>query len=229
MIGKELQDVDTAELLELDPSKKDTIIAFVNAAQELIDEEGLKSVSIRKIALKAGFHNSTIYLYFRDLSQLTMLASMKYLQEYSQLLEEVSLKERSTSENFLAIWEFFFDSIMENPFVYRNFFFGKHSDNLKNTIYLYYQLFPEEQRTFSPNIEEMFYGDNINTRSMMILTPLLEEDNLLTEGNIDMINEIIVSYCRHKLELRCELNDFDITAHKNDFLNALIHIIGLKS
>ena len=221
--------MDTLELLELEPSKKDTIIAFVTAAQELIDEEGLRSISVRKIASKAGFHNSTIYLYFQDLNQLTMLASIKYLQEYSQLLEKISLEKHSTSKNFLAIWEFFFDSIMANPFVFRNFFFSKHSQNLKKTIHLYYQLFPEEKRTFTHNIEEMFYGENIITRSMMILTPLLEEDNLLTKDNIEMINEVIVSYCKYKLDLKCELADFDVEMHKKSFLAALVHIIGLKS
>ena len=46
------------------------MIRFIEAARELIDQEGLESLSIRKIAEKAGFHNSTIYLYFRDMDHL---------------------------------------------------------------------------------------------------------------------------------------------------------------
>ena len=47
------------------------MIRFIEAARELIDQEGLESLSIRKIAEKAGFHNSTIYLYFRDMDHLS--------------------------------------------------------------------------------------------------------------------------------------------------------------
>ena len=36
-------------------------IRFIEAAQALIDEDGLEKISIRKIAERAGFHNSTIY------------------------------------------------------------------------------------------------------------------------------------------------------------------------
>ena len=42
----------------------------------MIESEGLENISVRKIAQKAGFHNSTIYLYFEDLDQLAMFASL---------------------------------------------------------------------------------------------------------------------------------------------------------
>ena len=64
--------------IEADAQKRQKRIQFINAAKELIDLEGFQSVSIRKIAQRAGFHNSTLYLYFQDLNQLLMLASMKY-------------------------------------------------------------------------------------------------------------------------------------------------------
>ena len=57
------------------------MIRFIEAARELIDQEGLESLSIRKIAEKAGFHNSTIYLYFRDMDHLVMLATRKHFTD----------------------------------------------------------------------------------------------------------------------------------------------------
>ena len=63
--------------------KKQNTITFINAATEMIAELGIEHISIRKIAEKAGFHNSTIYLYFKDLDELLLLASMKFFQKYS--------------------------------------------------------------------------------------------------------------------------------------------------
>ena len=75
---------------EQDEQKRKNGIAFVEATQALIDSEGLERISIRKIADKAGFHNSTIYLYFKDVNQLILLASLKHFNEYSKKLSEYS-------------------------------------------------------------------------------------------------------------------------------------------
>ena len=83
------------------------MIRFIEAARELIDQEGLESLSIRKIAEKAGFHNSTIYLYFRDMDHLVMLATMKQFDQYSQALARLSTQDLSSSETFFAVWSFF--------------------------------------------------------------------------------------------------------------------------
>jgi type III pantothenate kinase len=53
---------------------------FIEAAYGLIREVGPDGVSVRKIAVKAGFHNSTIHMYFDDAEQLILLACVKYLE-----------------------------------------------------------------------------------------------------------------------------------------------------
>ena len=43
---------------EKDEQKAKNAICFIKATQELLDTEGIEKLSIRKIAEKAGFHNS---------------------------------------------------------------------------------------------------------------------------------------------------------------------------
>ncbi|WMJ77590.1 MULTISPECIES: TetR/AcrR family transcriptional regulator [unclassified Sedimentibacter] len=215
------------ELLEKEENKKYNTIRFVNAAQEIIDEEGLKGASIRKISQRAGFHNSTIYLYFKDLDQLIMLASMKYFREYSHSLELQSQKQLSTVENFLSIWNLFIDAILTNPHIFYNFFFGKRSDNLKEIMNLYYQIFPEERDQFSEDIESMYFGSNINERCLNLLHPLIKEKNLVTDKNVSMLNEITVSYCKYKLMQKCQDPSLDSQQIKKDILAAISHVTGI--
>ncbi len=215
------------ESLEKEESKKYNTIRFVNAAQEIIDEEGLKGTSIRKISQRAGFHNSTIYLYFKDLDQLIMLASMKYFREYSHSLELQSQKQLSTVENFLSIWNLFIDAILTKPHIFYNFFFGKRSDNLKEIMNLYYQIFPEERDQFSEDIESMYFGSNINERCLNLLRPLIKEKNLVTDKNVFMLNEITVSYCKYKLMQKCQDPSLDSQQIKKDILAAISHVTGI--
>lgn len=217
------------DIVDKELQKKENYIRFVNATREIIDSAGLGSLSIRKIAEKAGFHNSTIYLYFEDLDQLTMLASMKYFREYSHSLELHSKRAASATQNFLIIWELFIDAIADNPCIFYNFFFGKRSDNLKEIMSMYYDIFPEERDQFSEEIEEMYFGKNITERSLNLLKGLLNEGTLVTDENLIMLNEIIVTYCKYKLMQKCQNPKLDSSQIKKEILNVITYVTGVKS
>ena len=85
--------------------QREDTIRFIEAAEELIDEHGIDNVSVRKIAEKAGFHNSTIYLYFKDVNELILLASMKHFNEYSKALARLSSKNLGFNWEFLLCME----------------------------------------------------------------------------------------------------------------------------
>ena len=123
--------------------KKQNTITFINAATEMIEELGIEHISIRKIAEKAGFHNSTIYLYFKDLDELLLLASMKFFQEYSHSLSLLSKTATTSSETFIKIWDYFLTTVFKWPNLFFNFFYGKRSDNLTPYMNHYYELYPE--------------------------------------------------------------------------------------
>ena len=44
--------------------RQQTMGYFINAALEIIEEEGIDSLSIRKTAEKAGYNSATLYHYF---------------------------------------------------------------------------------------------------------------------------------------------------------------------
>ena len=113
--------------------KKQNTITFINAATEMIAELGIEHISIRKIAEKAGFHNSTIYLYFKDLDELLLLASMKFFQKYSHSFSRLLSKTATTSgETFIKIWDYLkiLTTVFKWPNLFFNFFYGKRSDDL---------------------------------------------------------------------------------------------------
>ena len=208
--------------------KNQNKIKFINAAQELIDQNGLENISVRKIAQSPGFHNSTIYLYFEDLDELIMLASIKYFQQYSHMLEMQSRESRSPADDFFAVWGYFLDTIMERPHLFYNFFFGKCSNDLGRYMNLYYDLFPEERKHFSADIETMYFGKNISERSLHLLYPLLPGTNRITKETVNIINEITVSCCKYKLEQKIQEESLDSNQLKKEFLTILSYITGIE-
>lgn len=207
--------------------KKENRRRFINAAKELMEHENLQDISVRKIAQKAGFHNSTTYLYFKNLDQLIMLASMKYFCDYSHALNIISQRSLPPIDNFMLIWACFLDTALKEPFIFYNFFFGKNSDNLYDIIKMYYDLFPEEREQFSKDIEAMYFGKDFTERCLFILRPLISEGTSVTEENLYMLNEISVGYCKYKLELKCQDPSLDSEKIKEETLSAFSYLFGL--
>ncbi len=203
--------------------KQQNRIRFIQAAQELIENEDLEKVSIRRIAEKAGFHNSTIYLY---VDQLILLSSLKYFNEYSKALSELSTKDLTPLETFIKIWNFFVQTVFRKPKIFYNFFFGKHSENLTRIMKQYYELFPEEQEEYSPEIEDMYYGQNIHERCLRVLELLIGTDTRVNEETIGLINDINVSYFKYLLEQKCQNPSLDSDILKDKLLKMLHFIIS---
>lgn len=214
---------------EKDAEKRKNAIVFVEATQELIDSEGLENISIRKIGKKAGFHNSTIYLYFKDADQLILLASLKHFQEYSHKLAEYGTMTASPAEKFLSIWQAFSETVFSRPHIFRNFFFGKYSSNLTPIITQYYQLFPEEKTTYTKEIEEMYYGGNIHDRCLQILKPLAElESTSVTEDNLELVNTITIACLKQLLDQACADPDPNPEESNGRLLRMIRHVTGVK-
>lgn len=205
-------------------------IRFIEAAQELIDETGIENVSIRKIAERAGFHNSTIYLYFKDVNHLIQLASMRHFEEYNRSLSELSKRAMSPIENFIAVWSSFCQTAFKYPNLFYHFFFGKYSNNLTSIMREYYHLFPEKQYAISEGLEDMYFGNNIYERNLNLLHSLVDVNDInINSDTIELINKISTSYFKELLIQKCQnqsLSSEDLTA---DLLNALSYLIGYQN
>lgn len=205
-----------------DAQKRENLILFIKVTQQLMEAEGIEKVSIRKIAASTGFHNSTIYLYFKDLDELIMLASIMHFQEYNEALEQQSHKHTDAYGNFYAIWECFAESAFQYPCIFYNFFFGKYSDDLPPFLNIYYDLFPAERNLYSADIEAMYFGKNYTERCMKILLPLAgDERTCVTAENVELINEISVSICKDLLSQKCTAPHLDSLALKKKMLDML--------
>lgn len=209
-----------------DMQKRENLIHFIKVTQKIIEEEGIQKVSIRKIAAMSGFHNSTIYLYFSDLDELTMLASITRFQQYSAALERQSEKHADAYDNFFNIWECFCESAFQYACVFNNFFFGKYSDDLFRFLNVYYDLFPEEKNKYTKDIEAMYFGKNYTERCMKILLPLVADKRTrVTKENVDTINDLTVSYCQYLLGQKCANDEMDSKELQSKLMNAIHFLV----
>ena len=90
-----------------DLKKRRMLSYFIRSAQNIIKEDGISGVTLRKVAQGAGYNVATLYNYFEDLDQLVLFACLKYLQIYNQALNEHLTDCNSAKEKFYLSWRIF--------------------------------------------------------------------------------------------------------------------------
>ena len=209
-----------------DDQKKERMACFIDCTRQLIEEDGYSNVSIRKIASRAGYHNSTIYFYFNDLDYLLALASVRTFEQYSKELAAISSLNQSNSEVFYPIWECFARNAFEAPDLYNHFFFGKYCNNITELLNQYYQLFPEEKLAYSDIIQEMYFAPTFSERCLAILLPLIGDPRFrVTEENLTIANDLSIASFQKALEQKIldpSLDTDELTRH---FLKTLHFIM----
>ncbi len=199
---------------------------FIQCTRELIEEEGYSEVSIRKIAEKAGFHNSTIYFYFNDVEYLLALASVRSFEKYSSELAEIGSLSQSSAEVFYPVWECFCRNAFADPELFYGFFFGKYKDQITDILNTYYELFPEEKKTHLDIIQEMFFAGNLTDRCLAILRPLQQAPGFrVTTENIDTLNYLSIVAFRDLLHQKCQDPSLSAEALTDKYLSILHFLI----
>jgi AcrR family transcriptional regulator len=171
--------------------KRRMMAYFIDAAKQIIDEDGFEAVSARKVADIAGYNSATLYNYFDDLDHLIFYASLRSLKEYVGDLKRYTKGVHTPVDRYLKIWECFCHHSFNTPKVYNAIFFDKYSTRLNHDIKEYYSIFPEELDDQEDDIIPMLLGQNIYERNLAILGPCIKK-GFVTEDSAYAVNEMIV-------------------------------------
>ncbi len=169
--------------------KKRMMSYFIEAANQIIETEGIDAITIRKVSDIAGYNSATLYNYFENLDHLIFFASMKYLKEYVLRLPDYLKDSRDSIDRYFKIWECFCEHSFKKPKIYYTIFFDSFSNSLNDDIKAYYSIFPEELGIQSKDILPMLLGQNIYIRNRSILESCIPE-GLVAQENLEDINEM---------------------------------------
>lgn len=169
--------------------KKRMMSYFIEATNQIIENEGIDSITIRKVSDIAGYNSATLYNYFENLDHLIFFSSMKYLKEYVLSLPEYLKNSKDPIDKYLRIWECFCKHSFRKPRIYYTIFFDKFSNSLNDDIKEYYSIFPEELGKQSKDILSMLLGQNVYDRNRSILESCIPKD-LIKEEDLEEVNEM---------------------------------------
>ncbi len=109
---------------------------FVQAAKEILKGEGLKSISVRKIADRAGYSYATLYNYFHDVNDLIFICVHDFYEECQSFVQIKTGKIPMGLKKINAMAGFYIDYFVQYPGIFELFFLEKVGDfgNKQDTI-----------------------------------------------------------------------------------------------
>lgn len=174
---------------------------FIDAADQIIQSEGIGAVTIRKTADLAGYTSATLYNYFDNLNHLVFMAVMTNLEEYNAAIPDYLVGCKTSVDRYMAISECFSEYAYTEPEIYELLFFSQHNDKLEEYTRQYYELFPAKNDVkHAAPISKVFNINNIYKRSRIMLEDCVT-DGFISSENADAFNEVAM------MVFRCILQD----------------------
>lgn len=162
---------------------------FIDAAKQLLEKDGIESITVRNVADLAGYNSATMYNYFENIDHLVFFACMKYLNEYAINLQHYVKGSKNSFDKYLRIWKCFCHYSFQNPKIYYRLFFDRFSDSIGSALKEYYSLFPEELGDHPEKLLPMLLRHNIYDRNLAALEACVEE-GFIKKEDIENINEM---------------------------------------
>jgi len=152
---------------------------FIDAAKEILREEGVKGLSARKVGDRAGYSYATIYNYFKDLNELLVYCTFDYLEDCYQYLTTYKEDSLNPKEQLMAYTIAYFKYFAENRDTFQLVFveeIGNPPDELLQNRYI-------------PSVAKLL-GESILECA---------KEGYISEDAVDTLGELIASSVHGKL------------------------------
>ena len=77
---------------------------YIQKAHEIIQQEGIQAVSIRRIAKEMGCSSASLYRYFDNVSELLYYAELRILTGYIDRLNEAEKSWKNMWQVYVGVW-----------------------------------------------------------------------------------------------------------------------------
>ncbi len=171
--------------------KNRMMLYFIDAAHKIMNEEGISSITTRKVADIAGYNSATLYNYFENIDHLIFFAAMKHIKGYVEDVPNYIKDCENALDRYLCIWECFCYHSFSNLEIYNAIFFPKLNDSFENYIKQYYEIFPDELGKQSDKVLPMLLKQNIYDRGIALIEVCVSE-GFIDSHDMHEVNDMTV-------------------------------------
>lgn len=166
---------------------------YIAKAYEIVLNEGVEAVSIRRLARELGCSSTSLYRHFANLKELIFYVQIGFLKEYVEELQNHETRWENVWDMYIGIWECFSRQAFKEPKAFDCLFFGEQKDKLPQALREYYKMFPEGIQILSEHLQFMLQEGTFAKRDYFIALRCVEAGVISLE-NAKNLNKMCV-YC----------------------------------
>lgn len=200
---------------------------FIDAAVQLIQEDGIAGLSIRKISKIVGYNGATTYNYFENFEHLVAFATLRFLDDYTEELATLMLDHINALERYICVFTCFARYSFAKPDIYCSLFYGNYGNRLSEIIREYYEMYPERLRVSHNDVREMLYSGSIDERERRIIGPIYKEGFITEEAQHYLVEISIATHERLLRQLTQEGCPYTVEEQVQRYLNVMFYTLRL--
>jgi AcrR family transcriptional regulator len=140
---------------------------FIDAAKSMIRGEGVRSISVRRVADEAGYSYATLYNYFKDMRDLLFICVNDFLEECRAFIFSDPHPDSPGPERIKSITKSYVRYFIQYPGTFELMFLEKmseiqHNENIGDAIYIFLDdLLAEDWKVYAAhyNINKPHLGE----------------------------------------------------------------------
>ena len=168
---------------------------------ELLKTAGPYDIKIRTIADACNCTTTVIYRHFDDLDHLIRFASVRFLENYIVEIQSITNEKTDALEMVETLWEVFAKYAFKNIEVFDELFWGKYKEKLGDTIFEYYQMFPDEWKNLDGLFTTIFFNNDILERTYTMVRRAamigyfsLDDSQMLSDMECSLFHGLMLEY-----------------------------------
>ncbi|MBQ9067541.1 MAG: TetR/AcrR family transcriptional regulator [Eggerthellaceae bacterium] len=147
---------------------------YINTTYHLILRDGLDSITIRSVASEMGVTSGALYKHFDSLDVLLTYSSIRFLKDYARDARVLSRVELEPMQLAIQLWECMAYYGFRNVPVFEYLFFKQKSVHVRDIMFDYYRLFPEEIADVREYVATFMANDSLIERGFVVLSRAAE-------------------------------------------------------
>lgn len=148
---------------------KNMKLELVNKTYEILKNEGMGNIKIRRIASEVGCTSTVIYKHFDDLDHLLALASVRSLKDYIVDYLLIASERVGTIDIHTCLWRSFAEYAFEDIEMFEMLFIGKFKSRLEELIVEYFELFRDEFADMEAMEAVILFNNDVFEREFILL------------------------------------------------------------
>lgn len=201
---------------------------YIAKANEIIHQEGIGAVTIRRMAREMECSTASLYRYFDSLEELLYYAELGEMNDYIKSLNSAERHWKNVWDIYVGVWYCYSMEAFRKPEAYNLLFFTNNNNKLRVSIREYYKMFPENLHLSNRVFHEMLQTPDFMGRDFEMCRKCIRA-NAIGYDNAVSLNRMVCLLFKGYFKTVCDdgIKEEEINSRVRQFIRDIEKLVYL--